>query len=66
MVNQEVRERYGDKARADATAISQNDNEFVKAAADFDTSRAEESAARVRLQRAGNLTKYLEGTVENI
>ena len=65
LVNQEVRYRYGNEATADVAAISQNDNEFVKVAAEFDTSISEESASRARLQRAGNLTKYLKGAVEN-
>ena len=46
------------------TAISQNDDNFVKVMADFYSARAEESVARARSQRAGNLTKHASGTVD--
>ena len=65
-VTQEGRERYGDEALAGATSISQNSDKFIEAEADFDTAIAENSAARARSQRAGNLTNHATGTVAEI
>ena len=45
------------------TSLLQNDDKFVKAAADFEAAREEYSAARAHSQRAGNLTNHATGTV---
>ena len=63
-VIQEVRERYGDKASAGATVISQNSNKFAEAVANFDATILEESATRSQLQREVNLTDHATGTVD--
>ena len=62
-VTQEGRESYIDKAAVGWTAILQNDDEFVDAAADFDEARVEEIATGAHLQRPGNLTNHATGTV---
>ena len=63
LVTQEVRKSYSDKAVAHATETSNNDEMFVEAAADFDAEISEESTARERLQREGNMTNNETGTV---
>ena len=64
MLTQEGRDSYIEEVEVGATAILQNDDEFVDAAADFDASRVKESAARAHLQRPGNLTNHATGTVD--
>ena len=72
MINQESREDYGNKGAEGATALPQGDEELDGADDEleeartednaFDAARAEESAARARLQRAGNMDGYATGT----
>ena len=72
LVNQESSENYDDEAVEGATAISQGDGKFdgaddgfEEARAEenvFDAARAEESAARSRSQRAGNLAGHATRT----
>ena len=62
LMNQENRESYVDEAAEGATAISQGDDKFVGVDKEFEASRAEESAARARSQRAGNLAVHAAGT----
>ena len=72
LVNQEGRERYGGEAAEGATSISQGGKEFVGSDDEFEAARteentpnearAEESAARARSQRAGNLARHATGT----
>ena len=72
LVNQYIREIYGDEAAEGATAILQGDDEFVgaddafeTARAEenvFDTVRAEESGVRACSQRAGKLDGHTKGT----
>ena len=66
MATQEGQERYRNKATADATDISQNDNNFVDAADNLDAERMEMSAAMARSQRARGLTNNLTRTAEDI
>ena len=68
IINQESRECYGNEGAEGATALPQRDkeldgadDEFEEACTEdnaFDAARAEESAARARLQRAGNMDGY--------
>ena len=58
----EGRERYGNEAVAGAAEISQNDDDFVNTAAEFDAARTNESAAMARLQQARGLTDHAAGT----
>ena len=72
LVNQEGRERYGNESVEGATSISQGSKEFVGADDEFEAAReeektlnaahTEESAARARSQRAGNLAGHVPGT----
>ena len=71
-MNQDIRENYDNEAVEGAAAILQGDDEFYGADNKFEESRAEEnafnairteeSAARERLQRAGNLSGHATGT----
>ena len=54
LVTQEGRDLYGGEVAAGAEVISQKDNKFVYAAAEFDAARVEESAAMAHSQRVGN------------
>ena len=62
MVNQEVRESYDNEAAEGATAIFQGDDDFVGAENEFEAACAEESAARTRSKRAGNMSGHAAGT----
>ena len=74
-MNQESREDYGNEAVEGATAIFQGSNEFDGADNEFEETRAEENAfgaaraeeiaARARLQRAGNLAGYATGAAND-
>ena len=61
-VNQGGRESYGDEALEGATSILQGNDEFVVEDYKFKASFAEESTARSRSQRAGNLARHTSGT----
>ena len=61
LMNQEGRESYGKEAAVGNTAILQGNDDFVGAANEFEAACAEESTARERLQRAGNLTGNATG-----
>ena len=61
LVNQEGRECYGDKAAAGAASMSQNDDNFVNAAAELNAARTGKSAGRVRSQRVRGLTDHVTG-----
>ena len=58
LVTQEFKEIYSYKSAVGATATFQKNENFVKAAVGLDAARAEENAARARLQRARNLTGH--------
>ena len=62
LVNQDGREIYGDDAAEVATDILQGDNKFFGAEDTFEVACAEESLARARSQRAGNLSRHAKGT----
>ena len=74
LIIQESRNDYGKEAAEVVKALSQGDEEFDGAGNKFDEARAkenvfdalraEESAARARLQRAGNMAGYVTGTVK--
>ena len=71
LMNQEIKEDYGNEATEGATEILQGndefdgaDDEFEEARAEenaFDPARAEERAASSRSQRAWNLDGYATG-----
>ena len=71
LINQEIRVDYGDEAAEGTTVLSQGDKEFERVDEEFeeacaeentfDATRAEESAVRARLQRAGNMSGYATG-----
>ena len=75
LMNQEIREDYGDEATEGTASIFQGDDEFNGADGEFeeecaeenefDAARAEERAARERSQRAGNLDGYAMGTADD-
>ena len=72
LMNQEIREDYGDEATEGTTSILQGNDEFNGADGEFEeecaeenafnAERAEERAARERSQRVGNLGRYAMGT----
>ena len=74
LVKQEGRESYGNEAEEGATEISQGSEEFVGADGEFEAAcaeensfnaaRKEESAARSRSQRVGNLARHATGTAK--
>ena len=62
LVKYEVREIYSDEAMEVATEILQGNDVFIGADNEFEVERAEESEARARSQRAGNLSGHTTGT----
>ena len=72
LINQESKEDYSDKAVEVATSLFQGEKHFDGAEDEFEQARAEESVfnvvhaeesvARARLQRAGNMAGCATGT----
>ena len=62
LVTQEFKEIYSYKSAVGATATFQKNENFVKAAVGLDAARAEENAARARLQKERSMDGYKTGT----
>ena len=64
MLTQEGQEYYGNEAEVDAMYISQNSNDLVDTAAEFDETIMEESQSMACSKRARGMTYHVMGTAD--